>query len=229
LITRHSNLGGLAGALSKFEITVVLEGTEGSSKETRSAVQYFKFGNGASNYETMQDQMEAGVTISESDLSFIKHGHSPAVSFEPGVWRYRVQPTSVVVEIFDDDGKRIEGPPLDDDNMSYALTSLIRRCPRVPGPAGVDALTIPKQYHPGRREDEVWDRPRLGSRRVFCVHETPTVTAGEGSFYLSVTPRSKRPARRLLDVSDAIVASKRLWLCTRRERNLSPTPSLNTF
>ena len=107
--------------------------------------------------------MAAGVAISESDLLFIKHGRSPAVSLEPGEQRYLGCPKSVFVQIYGEDNKRIIGG-LDDDRM-FALSHLLSRCDRLPAASGVDAISIDKRFLRGRRDDEVWDRrvkPRNG-------------------------------------------------------------------
>jgi hypothetical protein len=149
--------GGLAHVMKKnFDITVVSAGKEGKNVELESATRYLKFGNGTSRFGTMKDQIAAGVAISDSDLLFIKHGRSPAVSLEPGEQRYRGCPTSVVVQILDEDNKRIEGR-LDDDRM-FALSHLMSQCDRLPATSGVDAVSIGKRFRPGRRDDQVWER-----------------------------------------------------------------------
>jgi hypothetical protein len=144
--------GGLVNVLKKFGIDVVSEGYEGFNVEANKKIQCLRFGNGTTVHQTMQDQMAAGVAISESDFSFIKDGRTPAVSLEPGTRRYRGSPTSVVVNIYDEDNKRIEGR-LDDDRM-YALSHLLSLCDRLPSASGVDAVSIEKRATGPRKTPE---------------------------------------------------------------------------
>jgi hypothetical protein len=204
--TKAGRGGGLAGALNKFGITVLLEGNEGKNQESDRQIKYFRFGHGPSLHPTMQDQMKAGVTISESDLLFIKHGHpsAPAVSLEPVVPLHRGRPKSVLITIFDDDGKRICGE-LDPDRM-FALSHLLSQCDRLPAPSGVDAILIPRQFHPGRREDEVWDR---------------RVQARDGTSASTRRRRSQRAEAHLFECNTTVEeAAETLARCFRRNRGL---------